>query len=174
MGLIHLLFALKSPFYKRVRPITIFGFSGLTNYIESFKSILSKWITPDCGVIIHEATSLNFPDFSFELFKTIHSEESVGIKIFAEGKKIFYSSDTEYFAELETHSNNSDLAIFESASNHDKPALGHLSFKDVTKIDKNSNIKRVILSHFYPDSLPQKELLPKHFIIGDDLMKIDI
>ena len=88
-GLLHLLFALKNPMYNRTEPLIIFGFKGLNDYFQQFKNILGKWIEPDFEIIINEKESYNLKEFSYSLFKTAHSEESVGIEIILTTKKLF-------------------------------------------------------------------------------------
>ena len=173
LGLLHLLFALKNPFYKKENPIHIFGFKGLKAYINEFKNILGKWIEPPNKLIISENISEAFENFSYKLFKTEHSECSVGIELFSNKKKIDYTSDTEYFPELINITNNSHITIFECASPDKEKIKGHLSFDDILKISNKSNIETIILSHFYPDSLPQTDIPPK-FIIAEDLMDVEL
>ena len=115
----------------------------------------------------------NFHNFSYSLFKTKHSEESVGIKIFINNKKIVYTSDTEFFPELKKHIDNSDILVIECASPIGKKIVGHLNFNEIIDITESLNINKIILTHFYPDSLPSQEL-NKKFILGNDLLNIKI
>ena len=172
-GLLHLFFALRNPYYKKVEPIHIFGFKGLKSYLNEFKKILGKWIEPPNELIISENISESFDDFSYKLFKTEHSECSVGIKLFSNKKKIVYTSDTEYFPELINITNNSHITIFECASPVKDKIKGHLSFEEILEISNKSKIEKIILSHFYPDSLPETDI-PPNFIIAEDLFSMNI
>ncbi len=173
MGLIHILFALKNPCFKREEPLKLFGFEGMKNYFNQFESILGSWIKPNFDILFFEHKEYIFEDFSYSLFKTNHSEESVGIKILKNNKKIVYTSDTEFFPELSEHIKNADILISECGSSVENPVNGHLNYREIIDFTKNLNIKKIILTHFYPDSLPP-EKLPENFIIGKDLIQIKI
>ncbi len=173
MGLIHLLFALKNPVYNRREPLIIFGFKGLSDYFRQFRNILGKWIEPDFEVIIIEKEAMKFTEFSYKLFDTAHSEESVGIQIHINNKKIVYTSDTEFFPELIDIVDHSSITIFECATNEAEQIAGHLTVDDILKISKKSNIDKIILSHFYPNSLPSINL-PENFLIAEDLLSVKI
>ena len=173
IGLIHLLFALKNPFYKRKKPLFLLGFKGLKKYFNEFENILGKWIKPNIELIFIEKDKYQFPGFSYTLFKSKHSKESVGITLFIGDKKIVYTSDTEYFDSIERIANNSDLAVFECASSFKHKIRGHLSIEDILKINRKTNIQNIILSHFYPDSLP-KQKIPPNFLIANDLLSVKI
>ncbi len=173
IGLIHILFALRNPVFNRETPLKIFGFKGLREYFEKFKKILGHWIEPGFEILFFEDKEKTFDKFSYSLFKTEHSEESVGINILINNKKITYTSDTDFFLELGNKINNSEIVIIECASPSENKIKGHLSYTEIMEITKNLNIKKIILTHFYPDSLP-KVKLPENFILAKDLMHIKI
>ncbi len=173
IGIIHILFALRNPFYKRKKPIKIFGFKGLKDYFDHFQKILGQWIKPEIDILFYEDENNNFSDFSCSTFKTKHSEESVGIKIFSNEKVIVYTSDTEFFPELTDEIKDADLLIIECASSSKNRLKGHLSYNEIESFTKDLNIKKIILTHFYPNSIPEKDI-KNNFIIGNDLMTIKI
>lgn len=153
MGLIHLLFALKSPFYNRSEPVCIFGFPGLISYFTQFKEILGKWIEPGFEIIFQEDKSFNSGGFQFDLFSTLHSEESSGINIVVNNKKISYTSDTGFSENVIENINGSDLAILDCAANIDNNLEGHMNFRECIEMAEKAYVKRALLSHFYPDSI---------------------
>jgi ribonuclease BN (tRNA processing enzyme) len=173
MGLIHLLFALRHPFYSRKSPVYIFGFKGLKEYFQQFQDILGRWLDSETELVFSEEQRGCFDEFSYNLFDTVHTEESVGIEIIAKDKKIVYTSDTENFYELASILDNSHVAVLECAANPKEKIKGHLSFEDILEINSCSRIKHLILSHFYPDSVPKKNYL-QNLIIAEDLYQLEI
>ncbi len=172
-GLIHLLFALKNPFYNRKKPIVLFGFDGLKEYIKEFKGILGKWIEPDIELAFVEKTYGEFSNFAYKLFKTEHSKESVGVELLIENKKIAYTGDTEYFPGLAKLVDNSEIAVLECGSSESNNLKGHLNIARILSFCSGINVRHIILSHFYPDSLPVEEL-PPNFFVAQDLFCIEI
>ncbi|MGA1862857.1 ribonuclease Z [Deferribacter thermophilus] len=152
MGLIHFLFARKNKRAYSDKPVTIFGFKGLKEYIESFKNILGKWIEPDIEIHIIENEERDFGIFSYKLFKTKHTDESVGIVLNFDDKKLVYTSDTEYFEGLIEIVNNADLLIAECGKLKGEDFEVHMSYDEVLEIAVNSNISTLLFSHFYPET----------------------
>lgn len=152
MGLIHLLFSLNHKSYDKKESITVFGFEGLKEWYQSFKDILGHWIEPGIKVIIREEPIGEFGNIEWEIFKTAHSPESTGIILRSENKKILYTGDTEYFDGLLELTENCDLVIAECGSGNEERSKGHMSTNDIEKIAKGSAIKKIVLTHIYPET----------------------
>ncbi|KAA0257344.1 ribonuclease Z [Deferribacter autotrophicus] len=152
MGIIHFLFARKSITSYSNNPVTIFGFKGLESYINGFRKILGHWIEPEIDIKIVEDTKFSFDDFEYELFKTVHTDESVGIKLYIDGKKIVYTGDSEYFDDLIVHVNEADLFVADCGKIKGDVIEGHMSYDEVLQVAINAGVKNLLFSHFYPDS----------------------
>jgi len=151
MGLIHMLFALKNKYYTKKDKLTIFGFKGLSDWIDSFRNLLGKWIEPGINIEIIEQNG-QIDGIKWELFKTVHSPESTGIVLKAEGKKLVYTGDTGFFDGLADISYGADLLIADCGSGNSKRIKGHMCLDDILYIAENSNIRNIILSHIYPET----------------------
>jgi len=152
MGLIHLLFALKSPFYNREKPLYITGFKGIEEYFNSFKKILGKWLDPGFQVSFSDKGEVDIADCNFHLFPTIHSEESTGVYIIVGDKKIVYTSDTEYSDSYIDYLRNAELAVVDCAASTALPVDGHMNFKEGLDLAEKAGVRRLVFSHFYPNS----------------------
>lgn len=153
MGIIHMLFALKSPFYNRQRPLDIFGFPGIKQYFESFRKILGKWIEPGFDVRFFDTTELNVADCNLGFFQTMHSDESMGICIIVDDKKIVYTSDTEYSDSCVDYLQDAELAVVDCAASAELPVDGHMDYKEGLRLAEKAGVKRLLFSHFYPNSV---------------------
>lgn len=158
MGLIHLLFALKNRYYSPKNELVIFGFKGLAEWLDSFRDILGHWIEPDMKITVKEDRKGETGDISWELFPTVHSDESTGIIIRNANNKITYTGDTEFFEELSYYAKDSDLLIAECGSGNNEKIRGHMCLDDVRKTAVKASAERVLLTHIYPetDITPEK------------------
>jgi ribonuclease BN (tRNA processing enzyme) len=175
MGIIHLLFQLKLPFFNRSKPLKIIGFKGLNKYLLSLQHIIGKWIKPNCEIEIIEEEKFRFPKFEYSLYNTVHTEESVAVKINLHDKIIFYTSDTEYFKEISYYAEEADILIAECAASEGLKLQGHMDYIDAVKIAKQAKVNKLLLSHFYPESNNFKIFNPDfafQLFKARDLMKI--
>jgi|Wag4MinimDraft_11_1082651.scaffolds.fasta_scaffold00144_15 ribonuclease BN (tRNA processing enzyme) len=160
IGLIHLFFALRSPYYERKSPICIFGFKDIEKYFEQFRGILGKWIEPGVPVNFfpNENNSVsswtNISDLlSFRTFSTMHTDESVGVSLVVNERKIVYTSDTEFFEGLADEFSYADLAVVDCASGEGSGLRGHMDFRQGIFLAEQAGVKKLLFSHFYPDSI---------------------
>lgn len=108
----------------------------------------------DCFNInfINETDEISIGEMNFKFIKTYHPVETYGIKAEAGNKKFIYSSDTGYFDELIDFSKGADLLLCEVGilSKDKTEEILHLSPKEACDIAEKANVKRLILTHFYP------------------------
>ena len=108
--------------------------------------------------------------------KSKHTNSSVSYKIECINKSIVYSGDTDYSNEIIKISKNADLLILECSFPYKKE--GHLTPSLCGKIAAKANVKKLVLTHFYPeaDKVDVKEQCTKEFngkiILAKDFMKI--
>ena len=152
MGLIHLMSALKNPFYQRKKQVKIIGFKGLKNHITGFQKILGHWIEPKCGIEISENKKDTIDNYCYEIFDTIHADESVGFILNIYDKKIVYTGDTELFSGLYSIAKDADLLIADCGSSPEHKISGHMDYNEILDIAEIAGVSRVIFSHFYPGS----------------------
>ncbi|ABR49200.1 beta-lactamase domain protein [Alkaliphilus metalliredigens QYMF] len=106
--------------------------------------------------MIAEDTEVNIKGIKINFKKTNHPVECYGMSFEKNGKRLVYSGDTKYFPELEVFAKNCDLflcegGILEKDITENTP---HLSAKQAAEIALNANLKRVVLTHFWPETRP--------------------
>jgi len=90
-----------------------------------------------------------------------------------------YSGDTDFSNNLVTLANEADLLICESALPDELKANGHLTPSLAGKTAAMANVKKLILTHFYPecDEVDIEKQCRKTYggelILAEDLMKIN-
>jgi ribonuclease BN (tRNA processing enzyme) len=81
-----------------------------------------------------------------------HTEESLAYRITArDGTSFVYSGDTDMCENLIALARDTDLLICESALPDDKKVSGHLTPSQAGQIATAANVKKLVLTHFYPE-----------------------
>ena len=110
--------------------------------------------------------------------KSEHTDASISYRIEHDNKSIVYSGDTDYSNEIIKISKNADLLILECSLPDNKKAKGHLTPSLCGKIAAKANVKKSVLTHFYPeaDKADVKGQCTKEFngeiILAKDFMEI--
>jgi len=122
--------------------------------------------------------------YTITFTKTKHDETTgIGFVLETDGKKIGYTSDTEYFKGIGRQFEKVDLLIVNCLKPWDDRFPGHMTTNDVIKIANESKAKKVVLTHLGMRMLkagPQKEAnkIEKQTnvetIAAKDNIKIDI
>lgn len=100
------------------------------------------------------------------------------ISITEKGKKVVYSGDTRPCQNVIAAAKDADLLIHDSTYFEDLKRK-HTTFKDVLKIAKEANVKKLVLTHIsrrYSDIKKLKELVEKYpsVTLAKDFMQIKI
>lgn len=151
------LFATKYPGFKRKKKITLMGGKGLKTFFENLNTAFDHTfeIPEDYFQIIElkEKGSLNtnLENIQLDYAGVQHRAESLAYRLTDEtGFSIVYSGDTDYCAQLVDLSRESDILICESALPDGQKVLGHLTPSIAGKIATKANVKKLVLTHFYP------------------------
>ena len=109
-----------------------------------------------------------------------HSKRSVGYTIEADGKKIAFSGDTGYCKKLVQLASKADYLVCECSFPDSMTVNGHMTPKLAARVAKEAEIKKLILTHFYPEveNEPIVEIINKEFsgkvILGSDLSRFEL
>ena len=100
-----------------------------------------------------EKSNLKINDINVSFYRTQHSIKTFAMNIIKENIKLSYSSDTGYDENISSFFQGADVLICESSFlKHQKNGnIHHLSAEEAAIIAKKSNVKKVILSHFWPE-----------------------
>lgn len=181
---------------KRKKALNIYGPKGFKKY---FKILIEKILMPTKlnyrinakemlnGSIIRipiknkiKNRKLSKNNILIKSIKSKHTDASVSYRIEYDNKSIVYSGDTDYSNEIIKLSKNADLLILECSHPDNMKAKGHLTPSLCGKIAAKANVKKLVLTHFYPeaDKVNVKRQCEKEYkgkiILAKDFMKIKV
>lgn len=186
--LVSFLFATKYPeIERRQKPLTIVAGRGFSEFYSRLKNVYGEWIELNPGLVNivemdnKEKDSISFSDFTVKSIPVEHSDESIAYRITGSGgKSVVYSGDTDFSDNLVTLAKNADILICESALPDELKVAGHLTPSLAGLIARQANVKKLVLTHFYPecDHVDIEKQCSKTWygplVLAEDLMKIEL
>jgi ribonuclease BN (tRNA processing enzyme) len=186
--LVPFLFALKYPeSMRRQTPLYLMAGKGLSKFYDALKTVYGDWIEVGPGIpdIIEFDTdgqdSRSFDDFTVETLPVNHREESLSYRIIDEnGHTVVYSGDTDLCEGLVHIAKDADLFICESAMPDELKVDGHLTPSLAGDIAARANVKKLVLTHLYPECDTadiEKECRKTYqgpLELAEDLMRFDL
>lgn len=168
------LFAANYGAEQRRKPLLIVGGPGTHRFYKGLQ-VVYPWVLP----IAYELTlksmrggRLELDSLSIEARRVSHNRESIALKIGA-SKSIIFSGDTDYSRNLVALASDADLMVAECAF-PERKAKGHLNLAVLQRIVKESKVRRVILSHLYPEWEEFRGVLYAPFLLAEDGMEIEV
>jgi len=170
--LIPFRYALRRPIYRRLRPALYLppgGKRALRKAVSAFDKSLDFFsghfhiqeYDPREGI---EVGTLNI-EFAF----VKHYIPSYAMAISGK-KRLVYSADSGICDELAEIAKGADLFLCEAARcSREDGEWGHLLASDAVKLAKNAKVKKLILTHFWPDHDYSKELDKARQVFGKGL-----
>ena len=152
------LFALKYPApSSQKQPLTIVAGQGFRSFFERLKTAYGNWIVLPPGMFTvvefdtQKADRHTFPSFTVSSMPVAHQPESLAYRVVdTDGKTLVYSGDSDVCDSLTAIAADADLMICESAFPDDQKVEGHLTPALAGKIAQAADVKRLVLTHFYP------------------------
>ncbi|HUP18356.1 MAG TPA: ribonuclease Z [Gemmatimonadota bacterium] len=163
--LLPLLFALRNtPGHRRVRPLTLIGYSGLEADLARLAGIYGDWVRePGFPLEVREADAtpveMNRGDSWLEIVAkpVVHTHEAVGFRVsMADGGResvVAYTGDTEECDGAIDLARDADLLVAECSVADEDRVAGHLTPRGVGRIAAAAAVRRVVVTHFYPSAL---------------------
>lgn len=153
------LFASKYPAASRRKaPLTILAAKGFTDFFNGLKQAYGDWIElPPEVLSIKELDDkgpdmIRLGDFVLKSIPVTHRKESIAFRIeTADGIAVVYSGDTDFSENLISLAKDADILICESALPDHLKVEGHLTPSLAGKIAAEAGVKKLILTHFYPE-----------------------
>jgi ribonuclease BN (tRNA processing enzyme) len=185
VDLISLLFALRIPSNDdKAKGLTIIGPYGMENLYQNLVRDFNNFIEPrGYDLVIKELSddNVDFKDFKISSCHVKHLDNSIAYRIESkEGKTLVYSGDTDYCKSMVELAKEVDVLLLECSYPKHIKVEGHLNATLAGKIARESNCKKLVLTHFYPicddyDILGQcREEFSGDIILAEDLMSIEI
>jgi ribonuclease BN (tRNA processing enzyme) len=186
--LVSFLFANKYPDEnRRQEPLTIVAGKGFLKFFAGLKSAFGNWIalSPNLLRIVELDTrhqdTCRFDSFEIASAPTNHNPESIAYRVKdSSGNTIVYSGDTDVSDNLEALADSVDLFICESALPDSMKVDGHLSPSHAGRIASRAGVKKLLLTHFYPEcdttdmEMQCRKTWTGPLTLARDLMKIEI
>ena len=186
--LIHFLFATRHPpILKKREPFTITGPDGLKNLIKKLQEAYGTWLNiPPEILTIEELTAekpekKGYDNFNILTQPTNHTPHSIAYRIEdRSGKSLVYSGDTGFCDGIIDLAQGSDLLILECSFPDNKRQEGHLTPSLAGKIASLAGVKKLLLTHFYPEVLKTdvteqcRKTYAGELILGKDLLHVNI
>lgn len=186
--LVPFLFATKYPeTYRRRTPFTIIAALGFADFYERLRYAYGEWIELAPGLlnIVELDTAgrdhLDCGLFDVDSMPMNHTQMSLAYRITEPGgRSVVYSGDTDVSDNLVTLARGVDVLICESAVPDDMKVAGHLTPSLAGRIASDAGVKKLVLTHFYPecDGVDLVEGCRKTYqgplVLAEDLMEIDI
>ncbi len=152
------LFALKYPEpSSQKQPLTIVAGQGFNSFFERLKAVYGNWIAlpPDRFTVVELDTQKtdhhSGSSFTVSSKPVDHRPESLAYRIVdAHDKVLVYSGDSDYCDSLTAIATDADVMICESAFPDNQKVDGHLTPSLAGKIAQAADVKRLVLTHFYP------------------------
>lgn len=127
----------------------------IPNDINNYHYFYLKEIEKNYPINIIDYNDINFNDdhIIIKSFKTLHDIPSYSFKIISNNGVITYSGDTGYFNEFIDFVSKSDIFICESTflKGQNRIANTHLYAYEAANIASLANVKKLILTHFWPE-----------------------
>ena len=182
--LISLLFALRIPSNYKSKDLIVVGPAGMKEFHRNLAKVFDDYIDPRGYQLTIKELPGGYLDFgNFRLTSSLinHHEGSLAYRVESkEGKAIVYSGDTDYCENIVDLARDVDVLLLECSYPKHIKVDGHLNSTLAGKVARESNCKKLILTHFYPicddyDILGQcREEFSGEIVLAEDLMTIEI
>lgn len=184
--LVPFLFANKYPDGSlRQTPLTLGGGKGFRRFFNGLKAVYGSWI--DLGSRMGPLMEWDDPAGETCYFGPValatapmaHNPESLAYRVTGPGGgSVVYSGDTDVTDNLVSLARDADLLICEAALPDGRKVNGHLTPSEAGAIAAAAGVRRLMLTHFYPECERQdiaaqcRKTYAGPLILAHDLLKI--
>ncbi len=140
--------------YTREVPFSLLAAQGFREFHRKLKGPFGQWVEAPEGMMDIWELKPDAPDEVMYEGLTIrsapvnHIEGSLAYRLEVEGKVLVYSGDTDVSASLVELAKGADLFILECANPF--KIRGHLTPAEAGRLAAQAEVKRLVLTHFYP------------------------
>ncbi|GAB4363187.1 MAG: MBL fold metallo-hydrolase [Deltaproteobacteria bacterium] len=151
-----LLFALRNPGRGRSKPLLLLGGPGFREFYARLRQMYGAWVEPfsyplEIEEIDHRPVSLG--GIWLRAYPVRHTPQSVAFRVEEPGaaKTLAFSGDSDRCEGLVEAARGADLAVFECSFPDGHKVEGHLTPGEAGEIASRAGVKRLLLTHFYPE-----------------------
>ncbi len=169
--------------YVANRPdMTIIGPKGTKKLFGSIMKTFPAFDKPPFRVTLKEIAARTFSLGNTRIIPRTMTHTSqqtcLGYRVEYQGRSFVYSGDACYSSNLVRLCQDVDLAVLDCSFPSNRPGAAHMHAEDCGRVAKEAEIKRLILSHFYPvaDQFNVKKQAARNFSgqinLARDLMTV--
>jgi ribonuclease BN (tRNA processing enzyme) len=170
---------------ERSAPLMVIGPAGLDRVIDGLRLAFgAKLFEPKFPVDVRivapgERVQLGL-DSTLSVAKTVHTSESLAVRIESHGRALCYTGDTGYDEGLARFFSGADLLISECSVRQPRDGVRHLSVSEAARLADLAKVARLIVTHFYFDvnEAELKAELERDYygevIIGRDGLSVEV
>ncbi len=184
LDLVSILFASKNPSDPRCKDLPITGPRGIRSFYNGLLSSYGDSIqVASCKVLVEEVwdSRIEYEGLRLITKPLAHSDSSIGYRVESKAhKSLAYSGDTDYCQNVVELARDVDLLVLECSFPNEERVEGHLTPSLARRIAKESNARKLLLTHLYPicdeyDILAEcKGGYEGDVILAQDLMRLEI
>ncbi len=140
--------------YTRQSPVWLLAARGFQGFLTALQTAYGQWVEPPPGLLTLRELAPDGPDgasfegLSLKSAPTNHIAGSLAYRLETGGRSLVYSGDTDVSDSLVELAWGADLLILECANPFKVP--GHLTPPEAGRLAAEANVKRLLLTHFYP------------------------
>jgi ribonuclease BN (tRNA processing enzyme) len=184
--LVPFLFANKYPDSRlRQTPLTLGGGKGLRRFFRALQGAYGTWI--DLGSAMRPLMEWDGPGGDACQFGPVglttapmaHNPESLAYRVTGPGGgSVVYSGDTDLTDALVSLARDADLLVCEAAFPDALKVPGHLTPSEAGRIAAQAGVRRLMLTHFYPECAQAdlaaecRRTYPGPLILAHDLLTV--
>lgn len=168
----------------RKRALNLYGPIGFKKYYNILVDELLKPSKLNFQVDIKELknSTIKIDNIKIKTKQIKHSSttKSIAYRFERKNKVFVYTGDTEYCKETIDIAKNADVLLTECSFPDNKKVPGHLTPKLAGEIASKANVKKLILTHFYPEVLKTnikkecKKEFKEEIVLARDKMRVNI
>jgi ribonuclease BN (tRNA processing enzyme) len=188
--LVPILFALKNPRFRELlksSPLRMIGPIGLKRLYKSLHKVYGEWIDHGDSVQFEEVDwrvrhgFFTIGPLEVTCYPVEHTDNSVAYRFETRGGGVLtYSGDTDRCDGMVQAARGADVLILECAFPEGEKQVGHLTPSEAGKIATAANVRRVVLTHLYPECWGKDLIKPcrEHFsgevVVAEDGLTINL
>jgi len=146
-----------TPGWTRSKKLTVIGCKGIEYFLEEQFRLLDGAKPETYPMQIYEmnAETIHFEGWSLESALSLHTPTSLAFRISSKSNSLVYSGDASSSDNLIELARGADLLLCECSLPQKWETPDHLSPYQVGMLAKEASVKRVVLTHRYPQAIEE-------------------
>lgn len=102
----------------------------------------------------YSVRAVKIKEVEIEFMAVEHSTTSYAVSVMKDNKKLVYSSDTQYMAEMEVFAHKADLFLCEATVIEENKSYAegrHLTPMQAGELARKAEVKNLLVTHFFPE-----------------------